>query len=280
MPSMIDLEKMSGLPIALEKTRLVFRNGLEEVEPATRTIEQMRPFLLDGNANFRKPIVYYMYRNVGLKKDREIFMENNLRYDLTVMENGKIGQEFVKTIGHYHPLKPGTKSRYPEIYEIIYGHALLIMQKIEEDESKIAEVCIVTATAGEKVVMLPGCGHVTVNISNGPLVMGNIVSNQFNSVYAPYKEKRGASYYILERNGRPEPYPNKLYGAILDPQILKPKQSFLNVSKGTPLYVTVSEDLEKFKWLNFPEEFLQELTTEKLFNDTSLLLDRELGLNV
>jgi hypothetical protein len=56
MTSMIETEKISGLPIALKKTRLDFRNGVEGVEPATRTIDQLRPFLLDGNANLRARI--------------------------------------------------------------------------------------------------------------------------------------------------------------------------------------------------------------------------------
>ncbi|MGQ9718463.1 MAG: glucose-6-phosphate isomerase family protein [Nitrososphaerales archaeon] len=36
-----------------------------------------------------------------------------MRYDITVLESGKIGQEFVKMIGHYHPFKPGTKVNTP-----------------------------------------------------------------------------------------------------------------------------------------------------------------------
>lgn len=270
MTAMIELEKMSGLPIALENNRLVFRNGIEAVEPSTRTMDQMRPVLLDSEATFRKDIVYHMYRNTGFEKDKKTFKENNLRYDVTIIENGKIGQEFVKTLGHYHPLKPNEKSRYPEIYEIIYGHALFLMQRIEEDEGKVTEAYIVSATSGEKAVMPPGCGHVTVNIGRVPLVMANIVSNQFESVYSPYEEKRGASYYILERNGKPKLCPNKLYGGLPEPQILKPKERFLGLSTRTPLYVAASKDIEKFRWLNFPEEFAQELEITRLFDNTSL----------
>jgi len=110
---MIDLQKASGLPIALEDTRLILGKGMAVVEPSKRTVGEMKSFLLNGRAEFQKPIAYYMYRNVGFRKDVESLNKNHLRYDVTVIESGKIGQEFVKTIGHYHPFKPRTKVRYP-----------------------------------------------------------------------------------------------------------------------------------------------------------------------
>jgi len=88
------------------------------------------------------------------------------------------------------------------------------MQKVEVDERKVENVYLVTATAPSKAVMLPSCGHVTVNIGSEPLVLANIVSDQFASIYGSYREMKGAAYYILEREGKPEPHPNKLYGSI------------------------------------------------------------------
>jgi glucose-6-phosphate isomerase len=150
----------------------------------------MKPFLLNGRAEFQKPVTYYMYRNVGFRKDEEILNKNRLRYDITVLESGKIGQEFVKTIGHYHAFKPRTKVRYLEIYKVIYGQAIFVMQEVEVDERKVKNVYLATATAPSKVVMLPVCGHVTVNIGSENLVLANIVSDQFASIYGSYREMK------------------------------------------------------------------------------------------
>lgn len=263
---MITLRNETGLPIALRNSTLIFGRGMLTVEPLTRAISEMRPFLMETQAEFQKPVAYYMYRNVGLRKNVDDFSENHLRYDLTVVESGKIGREFVKTIGHYHPFKSGTTSRYPEIYEVIRGNAMFVMQKIKTDEDKIEEVYIATATCGEKVVMLPGCGHVTVNIGSTPLVMANIVSNRFSSIYGPYRERRGACYYILEERGKPKLEPNKLYGPIPQPIMVRPRERCLGFFKGIPLYAAASEDPARFMWLNFPEQFGEQLSVENLFN--------------
>jgi glucose-6-phosphate isomerase len=244
---------------------------MDMVEATARTVREMKPFLMDAQAEFQRRIAYYMYRNVGLRRNLHDFSESHLKYDVTVMESGKIGREFIKTIGHYHPFKPGTATRYPEIYEVIYGHAMFIMQKIGADESGIEAVYVVpAATAGEKVVMLPGCGHVTVNIGSTPLVMANIVSDQFISIYDPYRERRGACYYILDEKGEPKPEPNKVYGPVPRPTIVKPRERFLEFSKEIPLYTAAAEDLERVGWLDSPEQFRGQLTREPVLRSVKL----------
>jgi glucose-6-phosphate isomerase len=263
---MIDLQEVSGLPVFLEGTSLIFGKGMETVQPSERTFEEMKAFLMDNSYEFHKPGAYYMYRNVGSEKAIGNMNRNHLRYDMTVLEFGNIGQEFVKTVGHYHPFKPGTKLRYPEIYQILYGQAIFVMQKIQDDESKVEEVYLVEATAPENVVMLPGCGHVTVNIGAKPLVLANVVSDQFNSIYESYRKMKGAACYILDQQGKPKPLRNRLYGSLPMPKILKPKNHILQLPKEA-LYTTATKSPEKFKWLNFPEDFQKELSIEKLFEE-------------
>ena len=263
--ALIELQASSGLPIELEDSRLFFGKDLKNVEPSVRTIEDMKPFLLDATNGFSRHVVYYMYRNVGFKKDVDVFNKNHIIYDITVVENGTIGKEFVKTVGHYHPIKAGTNVRYPEVYEVLYGNALVVMQQIQNDE-RVENVFVVAATAGEKVVLPPGCGHVTVNIGKSKLVLANLVSSEFVLIYDPFKAKRGASYYVLQQNGRPMLSPNKLYETIPNPEMLRPKEEILGISKRTPLYTTAQRNLEKFRWLNYPEYSREELEIQKLFD--------------
>jgi len=54
---------------------------------------------------------------------------------------------------------------------------------------------------------------------------------------------------------------------------------FLGLSLGGPLYAAASEDLERFRWLNFPEEHEGELNVESLFCNAQLSLQRR-GISV
>jgi len=125
---------------------------------------------------------------------------------------------------------------------------------------------VVAATAGEKVVLPPGCGHVTVNTGKSRLVLANLVSSEFVLTYDPFKAKRGASYYVLQQNGTPMLSPNKLYETIPHPEMLRPKEEVLGISKRTPLYTTAQRNLEKFRWLNYPECSREDLEIQKLFD--------------
>jgi glucose-6-phosphate isomerase len=102
-----------------------------------------------------------------------------------------LGCEYVKTIGHYHPLVPGEGVTFPEIYEILEGEAFYLLQKLD-----LSDVVAVNASAGDKVLVPPGYGHVTINRSNKILKMANFVARDFSSLYGPIKERAGGAYYF------------------------------------------------------------------------------------
>ena len=105
----MDLQVTSGLPLQADGDgRLIFGAGLTVVTPAVRTREEMREVLLDPEADAPAEL-YYMYRDVCRQQDRELLAQHGLRYDVTVIRPGLLGREYIKTAGHYHPLKPGTK---------------------------------------------------------------------------------------------------------------------------------------------------------------------------
>ena len=103
---------------------------------------------------------------------------HNLRYDLTVIPSCEICGEWVKTKGHYHPKNPAGIG-YPEIYEVIEGQVHYLLQSRNLDD-----VVIISAQAGDLVIIPPEYGHVSINPSqDSALVMANIVSTAFESEY-------------------------------------------------------------------------------------------------
>jgi glucose-6-phosphate isomerase len=194
---MIDLSQVSGLPIKLNKDcTLTFGRGLPVVEPAVRTGKQMKPVLLAANAVADKEILYYMYRDICLPEQRELFTKYRVRYDITILKPGKIGDEFIKTFGHYHPKKPGTSVTYGELYQVLYGTAGFLLQENGKKPQEIIDVIFIEADPGAVITIPPGYGHITVNIGSEPLVVANLVCPDFKSDYVTYVKFGGGAVYI------------------------------------------------------------------------------------
>ncbi|MCD4740233.1 glucose-6-phosphate isomerase [archaeon] len=166
------------------------------IEPSVRTPQEMKDVAYEPQAltGITEPL-YYMYRNIWSLNEEcnHLSTKYMLRYDITVINPGKIGKEYYKTLGHFHPVIKEKNVTYPEFYEVISGQGLFLAQKIDGTDFQIIE-----AHKGDHVLVQPDYGHVTVNPGTEPLIVGNLVASDFNSNYEPVKTKHGLAYYILE----------------------------------------------------------------------------------
>lgn len=274
---MLNLEKFAGLPIQMKDDyySLVFGPGFTEVKPMVREFSAMRNYLKDPFASYPRRDVYHVYRDVALEADREAVHAANLEYDLTVILPGKIGDEFTKTIGHYHPIKPGTKVRYPEVYEVIYGKVFLLLQSASEDLERLEKTYIIEAGRGEKIVVPPGFGHACINPTDEVLVLANWQLLRQQGIYQPYEVHNGAAYYVLQTQRlsakgalrqEPEFVPNLSYQKVPPLQVVHSRElPQFDLRSALPMYFTGTKDLKALKFLTEPENFLDELIPEKLF---------------
>lgn len=238
----IDLQKISGLPIFFDekKTNLEFHGNFPFIKKSERTLNELRPYLKNPDVKKFLPAgrqghnpVYYVWRYVHLAFD--------LRYDLTLLPPGTIGDEFVKTAGHYH-------KHYPEVYEVLSGRAYFLIQS--ESGVYLAE-----AGPGEKFLIPPSFGHNTINVFNEPLILANWVSEKATYDYEPYKKYHGAMYYFLKNNNLVDIVKNTNYEFV--PEIKKIKAGEypeFGILKNKPLYSLIN-NLDKLRFLNYPEEF-------------------------
>jgi glucose-6-phosphate isomerase len=135
--------------------------------------------------------VYYMFREATEAEDLELYRQEGLRYDVTELLPVMIGDEFIKTAGHFHPQREESGQRWPELYQIVGGRALFILQRSLGDGE--LGVCAVHMGPGD-VMLIPGdYGHVMTNVGNEALVSANIVGSVFASDYSEYRERRGAA---------------------------------------------------------------------------------------
>jgi len=172
--------------------QLQFGNKLQD--PDIRHLFDMTDVIFDQTwlAGAEDFDLYFMYRDLYLSRtDREKLLAQGLRYDITIIPPGMLGREYMKTAGHYHPLVAGGAVTYPELYEVLEGEALYLLQN-----SDLSDVVVVYASEGDKVLVPPDYGHVTINRSNKTLKMANFVARDFSSLYEPYRQKGGGAYFF------------------------------------------------------------------------------------
>ena len=255
---MIPLD-LSGLNLHFDKEKkkiiLIDENKETQYEPLFRKLKDVRA-LFCGSTITQSPetIIYSMFRGIWKKKHDKTIKENKLRYDITIIEPAIFGEEYVKTAGHYHPIAKDGLS-YPEVYEVIKGEGLFFLQKKEEfaGNKKLKSV-FVLGKEGDLIFIPPNYGHITINTSNEFLYMANWVSSAFESEYKEIKERKGAIFYILQKNGggfkleKNDNYAD--YKA--QPVFASPKKaSFFGFEEKTPMYEFI-ESPEKLMFLNDP----------------------------
>jgi glucose-6-phosphate isomerase, archaeal len=261
---MKSLESVSGLPIAInEDNTLQFNQPVVAEKPVVRKYEDMKAVLMDQSTKPDSQDMYYMYRNVRIPDHENILKEMNVTYDITVIPPGKVGQEFNKTLGHYHAVKPGTKFAYPEVYEVMHGHALFVLQKMDEKFERLISVLVMEAKAGDKVVYPPNYGHILVNIGNDVLVTANWVGDSFERQYTQITEKHGMAYYVVA--GGPSGYDfvaNDNYAN--HPEIRFLSNQFMGrfgIMGDQPLYTLGTYNSKNLEFLTHPEKYAVELSS-------------------
>lgn len=260
----VDLSQISGLPLSFdaETHKLIFHPPLKEVKPNIRTREEMKKVLCDPDAPAPDKF-YYMYRDIHFEKDEELLRKYNVRYDITILPPFLAGSEFNKTAGHYHPeAVPGVS--YPEVYEVLHGTAHYLLQKSFPPYNEVTDVILVTANAGDKVVIPPNYGHITINPSlTEMLVMSNYSGDGFSSIYAPYAEKRGGTDYEMRvRSTEVENETivgNSRYSSHYELKFARANDApFFGLSKYKPMYPSFFDAPDKFLFLVKPQEYLKE----------------------
>lgn len=178
---------------------------------ASRSHEKMQEVLMDPNAKGPE-IHYYMIRGGVNQKN------------ITVWEPGTVGEEYIKTYGHYHV------GDLDETYWILFGEGIALLQKRVADENGndisdiIEEFKAIKVKPGDEIYMPSGYGHLVVNTGKTYLVTADTSPVDFeekdpaslpgHADYEPVKKMRGFAYYVVEFNGQPALKKNPLYKEI------------------------------------------------------------------
>ena len=176
---------------------------------AARTHDKMKDVLMSPEAT-GPAIHYYMVRG-GSKKN-----------NVTVMETGTVGGEYIKTYGHYHI------GNLDETYRFVEGSGVVLQQKLVVEDGvsqpeRVEEFKAILVRQGDSVYMPPGYGHLMVNVGDTWLVMmddspvdgaEDSASMPGHADYEAVKKMQGFAYYVVEHNGKPALKANPRYSEI------------------------------------------------------------------
>jgi glucose-6-phosphate isomerase, archaeal len=173
---------------------------------AARTQDKMKDVLMAPEAP-GPAVHYYMVRGGSQKRN------------VTIMETGTVGGEFIKTYGHYHI------GDLDETYWFSAGDGVVLQQKLvdHEEPSVVEEFKAIRVKAGDSVYMPPGYGHLMVNIGDTWLVMiddspvegaDDSASMPGHADYEAVKKMHGFAFYVVEKDGAPALVRNKLYKEV------------------------------------------------------------------
>lgn len=224
--------------------------NFEKLTPAIRFAEDLKPVLHQPEMLRENFPAYYMYRDCALsEEDRETISKLDLRYDYTVIPPAKIGDEYIKTYGHYHPVH--REISYPELYQVINGKAVFLLQKRGRREDELVDFIAVRVEEGEMILVPPDYGHVMVNVGEERLVTSNWVCRSFQSLYEPYARLRGAGYYLTTKGW----IANRNYRKL--PEVREVRSLADEVFNIDGEMYTLIEDPEKLELLKNPEKYVE-----------------------
>lgn len=231
---------------------ILLDDTVEVRSKAGKTAADMRDLLFDKTIPEAMRL-YDFFVGLEAKADRDVIAASKLRYDLIIAYPGKVGREFVKTSGHEH-IGP-----YPEIYEVLHGTALFVMQKGTGDN--LEHFAALRAGVGDKILVPPGYAHATVNIGAAPLVFADLVMDACKNEYGVVKRNHGMGYYVLDDADNPVFEKNPNYRDHPPVKRLSPSERpELGLTRSETVYDVLVTRPDTFAYLADPEPRMKDIS--------------------
>jgi glucose-6-phosphate isomerase, archaeal len=196
----VDLSGGAGFPLTLDAASGALTGGGSiRFGRVARRLANLRPVLFEPDGVAPDTELYWNYPLLDAGPAAGALAERNLTYSCVLLPPLKIGREFVKTQGHYHPAMPGSDIEYPEVYTHLWGEPLLLLQHRQNGEMNRVDDCVlVELRAGTSIAIPPGYAHVLINRSQQPAAIAGLYSRSFAPIYEPVNRTAGAAYYLID----------------------------------------------------------------------------------
>jgi oxalate decarboxylase/phosphoglucose isomerase-like protein (cupin superfamily) len=151
-------------------------------------------------------VQYWTFADVADAEHTSHLRALPVSYDITVLSARPMAWERPKTQGHVHTSRDVAGVGFPELYEVLDGHAGFLVQDLLPGPG--ATFCaLIDATEGETVVIPPLLHHITINLGEAPLVVADVVCRASDDDYRGLRAAHGMANY-LRTDGAAIPNPS------------------------------------------------------------------------
>jgi glucose-6-phosphate isomerase len=269
----IELTERTGFPLSFNPETLELETGGNLVfKRQSRKAAYLKDVLLSPESIAPEMEVYQLHELVEAPLERKEALDRyDLTYSFVLIPPRCIGNEFIKTHGHYHPPMPGSALAFPEVYTQIHGTLLLMLQKGDlSNPNRVLDCALFEMTPGFVITVPPGYAHVMINTTQEPALMAGLYGRDFKPDYTPLREKKGLAYYVIQTE-------NHGIGILENPRYLdrpplrRPAQlgrtPFEPPEADKPVWLSFFSNPEMYAFLTRPEaaarRFAQEFKPEK-----------------
>jgi glucose-6-phosphate isomerase, archaeal len=199
----IDLTSTAGFPLELdtEAHDIVTGDGIRFDRVVRRKL-QMKAVLKEPDSIGDNAEMYFNFELASTGRYAQVFHRYNLTFACVLLPPLKVGSEYVKTHGHYHPNMPGSAIAYPEVYTLYYGRLYLLLQRrIDDDPARLNDCVLYEMQPGRSITIPPGYLHVLINPTDEPALMAGLYCVDSYPQYEPVIQMKGAAFYLVEGNG-------------------------------------------------------------------------------
>ena len=213
-------------------------------------------------------LAYSFYSIIILAKDKQLFEHYGYTNGVTILQAGVINGECIKNSGHFHIAAEGHRYPNTEVYEILFGKAVFLLQKsrnfMKHDEEIILDDCkMVFLSQGEKIIVPPFYAHCAVNVGEGPMVFGNLAA-PCELDYSPITAHHGFFTYVMKAAGELKFINNTHYKQVPACTKVKTAENLpLGIDFNRSLYECFVANPDTFRYLDHPDDYLEDL--EKQF---------------
>lgn len=234
-------------PIRMRRGRPTLAPGFSAEAQRARRYADLAPVAAVAPGRAGRRVQYWAFSGVTDDVHREELRELPLSYDVTVLSPNPMGWECCKTHGHVHVSRTGGLQGYPELYEVLEGRAGFLVQDLLPGP-RASRVTMITASAGDTVVIPPGLHHATINLGASSLVVCDVVARASDDDYRQLREAQGMAYYVRTDNNV---VPNPRYAN--PPGLVRVTASTWSRSPAAPVYRILVDAPDTLAWLWRPE---------------------------
>ena len=264
----LDLTSQAGFDLCLdtEVPDVTTGSGIRFRRQA-RLVADLKQVLYQPPADGVDSTLYWTYTLLDAGEFQPAFESMRLTFGLVLLPGKTVGEEHVKTHGHYHSTMPGSAIGYPEVYTHYFGELYLYAQRRRYGQTAELDDCVIyKMVPGQSIMIPPGYAHILINPSESPALMAGLYSPDAVHEYSPVREMGGAAYYFLVSRGLEQAVPNPRYNSPPPlRQIDNPTGTrFAPPKNDQPLWSAFTTDPQCYAFITNPEMAAAQFAPEDL----------------